>query len=117
MRLQIPLQASSFFTPDRLLQWQMVFHSATFPLLRHTVPPIADLLHLLQCLLTGMLVLVKEENDPAEGFLKTIRALPPADWVAAHQAQLVDIFGSTQYKMLFKAAGDRRAAFKLEQGR
>ena len=55
MRLQIPVNASSFFSRERRVQWEMVFHSALFPGLRHTVPAIADLLHLLQCLLTGMM--------------------------------------------------------------
>lgn len=114
MRLQVPLQASSFFSPERRLQWEMVFHSSVFPTLRHTVPPIADLLHILQCLLTGMLVLVKEEQVPGEGLYKTIRALPPIEWVTAHQPHLSDVFGSSHFKKLFKAASDQRMAFKLE---
>jgi hypothetical protein len=114
MRLQVPQQASSFFTPDRLLQWQMVFHSVTFPALRNSVPPIADLLHLLQCLLTGMLLLVKEETVPGEGVYKTFRALPRADWIHANQARLTEIFGSTQYKLLYKAASNNETAFKVE---
>jgi hypothetical protein len=114
LRLQIPQQASSFFTPDRKLQWEMVFHSATFPALRNTVPPIADLLHLLQCLLTGMLLLVKEEMVPGTGLVKTARALPSASWMAANQARLVDIFGPSHYQLLFKAASNNAAAFKAE---
>ena len=92
----------------------MVFHSAAFPAMRHKVPAIADLLHLLQCLLTGMLVLVKEEQVAGEGLYRTIRALPPPDWVSAHEQQLTDIFGSSQYRQLFRAANDNRIAFKLE---
>ncbi|TFK54914.1 hypothetical protein OE88DRAFT_1653474 [Heliocybe sulcata] len=114
MRLQLPANASSFFTPDRRVQWQMVFHSALFPAMRHTVPPIADILHLLQCLLTGMLVLVKEEQTPDEGLYRTIRALPPAEWISTHEAALTEVFGSSHYRQLFKAASDPRIAFKLE---
>lgn len=114
MRLQIPLQASSFFSPERLLQWQMVFHSATFPTLRKDVQPIADLLHVLQCLLTGMLVLVYEERL-ADGFYKTSRGLPPVEWVSSHQRELVDVFGQSHFKLLFKAAGDRAMSFKVEK--
>ncbi|KZT26228.1 hypothetical protein NEOLEDRAFT_1132252 [Neolentinus lepideus HHB14362 ss-1] len=114
MRLQLPVNASSFFTPDRRVQWQMVFHSALFPAMRHTVTPIGDILHLLQCLLTGMLVLVKEEETPGEGLYRTIRALPPAEWVSSHEAVLTEVFGSSHYRQLFKAASDHRIAFKLE---
>ncbi|KAI0082691.1 hypothetical protein K474DRAFT_13067 [Panus rudis PR-1116 ss-1] len=114
MRLQIPVNASSFFSRERRVQWEMVFHSALFPAMRHKVPAIGDLLHLLQCLLTGMLVLVKEE--PIEGGIdRTIRALPPADWVGAHERQLTEIFGSAHFKQLFRAASDNRVAFKLER--
>ena len=115
MRLQVPVNASSFFSRERRVQWEMVFHSALFPGMRHKVPVIADLLHLLQCLLTGMLVLVKEEQVAGEGLYRTIRALPPADWVSAHEQQLTDIFGTTHYRQLFRAASDSRVAFKLER--
>ena len=115
MRLQIPVNASSFFSRERRVQWEMVFHSALFPGLRHTVPAIADLLHLLQCLLTGMIVLIKEEQVPGEGMYRTIRGLPPVEWVTGHEAALVDIFGSSHYRQLFRAASDNRVAFKLER--
>ncbi|EIM89989.1 uncharacterized protein STEHIDRAFT_145170 [Stereum hirsutum FP-91666 SS1] len=114
MHLQIPLNASSFFSPDRRVQWEMVFHSAVFPSMRHTVTPIADLLHLLQCLLTGVLVLVKEERVPGEGLYRTIRALPPVEWVSSHEQMLVEVFGATHYRALFRAAGDKRLSFKLD---
>jgi hypothetical protein len=114
MRLQVPLNASSFFSPDRRVQWEMVFHSAVFPYMRHTVSPVADLLHLLQCLLTGLLVLVKEERVPGEGTYRTIRGLPPIEWISSHEQQLVEVFGRSHYRALFRAAGDKRFAFKLE---
>jgi hypothetical protein len=114
LRLQIPLQASSVFTPDRRLQFQQVFHSATFPAFRTSVPPIADLLQLLQCLLTGMLLLVKEEHVPGTGLVRTERALPNAAWMSANQARLVDIFGSSHYRMLFQAASTPEASFKSQ---
>lgn len=115
LRLQIPVHASSFFSPDRQLQWQMVFHGALFPAMRHTTPAIQDLINLLQCLLTGMLTLVKEEEDPRDGFMRTIRALPPVEWIQSHQAQLLEIFGPSSYQKLFRAAGDPTMAFKLER--
>ncbi|OBZ75540.1 hypothetical protein A0H81_04407 [Grifola frondosa] len=115
MRLQIPANASSFFSRERRVQWEMVFHSALFPGMRHTVPAIADLLHLLQCLLTGMIVLLKEEQVPGEGVWRTIRALPPVEWVNNNEATLTEILGPTHYRQLFRAAGDNRVAFKLER--
>ncbi|KAF8579165.1 hypothetical protein K439DRAFT_1638165 [Ramaria rubella] len=57
-----PFHALSFFSPDRRLQWQMVFHSAMWPALRHTVPPIGDMLHLLQCLMPGLLLVQFEDG-------------------------------------------------------
>lgn len=115
MQLQLPKHASSFFSPERRVQWEMVFHSALFPTMRHTVQPVGDIMHLLQCLLTGMLILVKEETVEGEGRIKTMRGLPPPEWVSANEAILMEIFGSTHYRKLFKAANDRRLAFKLHR--
>jgi len=114
LRLRLPAHATTFFAPERRVQWEMVFHSNVFHLLRHTVRPISDLLYLLQCLLTGMFLLIMEEDVPGQGGVRTIRALPPADWVAGHEAELVKIFGSTQYRQLLRAASDTRIAFKCE---
>ncbi|KAI0062291.1 hypothetical protein BV25DRAFT_1804392 [Artomyces pyxidatus] len=114
LRLQVPVHASTFFNPERRVQWEMVFHSAVFPYLRHTVAPVADLLHLLQCLLTGVFVLVKEEPAPGDAIYRTIRGLPPAEWIAGHQPQLTEIFGQSHYRALFRAAGENRVAFKLD---
>lgn len=109
LRLYIPTHATTFFAPERRVQWEMVFHSSVFPLLRHTVRPIADLLFLLQCLLTGMFQLVMEEDG-----IRTIRALPPADWVAAHETELARVLGPANQKQLLRASSDRRVAFKCE---
>ncbi|TFY81013.1 hypothetical protein EWM64_g2996 [Hericium alpestre] len=116
LRLHIPANASSFFSPDRRVQWEMIFHSAVFFYMRHTVPPISDLLHLLQCLLTGLVVLVKEEHVPGDGCLRTIRGLPPMEWVTSHEQMLKTIVSPTHYRALYRAAGDPRVAFKLERG-
>lgn len=109
--LQLPLHASTFFSPERRVQWEMVFHSALFPAMRHTCQPVGDILHLLQCLLTGMFVLVRDEEVPGEGVWRTTRGLPPADWVAANEAMLLQIFGATHYRKLFRTATDKRLAF------
>jgi hypothetical protein len=115
LRLRVPAHASTFFAPDRRVQWEMVFHSYAFHAqMRLTVRPINDLLSLLQCLLTGMFQLVMEENLPGQGAVWTIRALPSADWIAAHQSQLVAIFGQGTYRQLFRAAQDTRIAYKVE---
>ncbi|KAJ7802720.1 hypothetical protein B0H13DRAFT_2389402 [Mycena leptocephala] len=60
-RLQLPVNATSFFSPERRLQWQMVFHSDIFESVRKICPPINDILNLVQCLLTGIVTLVFEE--------------------------------------------------------
>lgn len=114
MRIQVPINATSFFTPERRVQWEMVFHGSAFPALRHSTP-VGDILNILQCLLTGMIVIVREENITGEGLYKTSRALPPADWVSQNQTSLTEIFGPSHYKSLFKAASDTTKAFRLEK--
>lgn len=112
--LMLPLHASTFFSPERRIQWEMVFHSALFPAMRHSCQPVGDILHLLQCLLTGMLVLVKEEEEPGKGVWKTSRGLPPPDWISANETLLLQIFGPSHYRKLFRAAADKRLAFMLQ---
>lgn len=113
VRLTLPINASTFFTPERRVQWEMVFHSSLFPAMRHTVQPVGDILNLIQCLLTGMVVLVKEELFPGEGVWVTTRGLPPPEWISVNEVMLQQIFGAVHYKKLFRAANDKRMAFKL----
>ncbi|KAJ7780068.1 hypothetical protein DFH07DRAFT_793610 [Mycena maculata] len=113
LRLQLPVHATSFFSPDRRVQWQMVFHSDIFESVRKICPPINDILNLVQCLLTGVVTLVFEENLP-QGIYRTTRGLPPASWVSMNEQLLVEIFGVAHYRALRKACNDTAIAFKLE---
>jgi hypothetical protein len=115
LRLQLPLNATSFFSPDRRVQWEMVVHRDMFQTNRRLCPPISDILNLLQCLLTGMLTLVYEERlADADGTYRTTRGLPAADWVNANQAALIEIFGIQRYRALFKACTSTTGAYKLD---
>lgn len=109
LRIQVPAHATTFFAPERRVDWEMVFHNYAFLVMRRTVRPISDLFHLLQCLLTGMFQLVMDEEG-----VRTIRALPPGDWVAAHESELGRIVGHANQKQLLRAASDTRVAFKCE---
>jgi hypothetical protein len=113
-RIQVPYDASTFFAPKRRVQWEMVFHSATFAYMRQTCKPVADLLHLLQCLMVGVVVLVKEERAPGQPLYRTIRGLPPVEWVSNSRDRLVDVLGGDIYRALYRAAGDKRTSFMLE---
>lgn len=117
LTLMLPKHPSSFFSPDRKLQWQMTFHATTFFTLRHSCPPIQDILYLLQCLIPGMLVIAKVEDIPREAVYTTSRALPPADWVSAHQDMLVDIFGAQHFRQIFRAASNDRMAYHVDTQR
>lgn len=113
LRLQLPVHASSFFSPERRIQWQMVFHSDIFESVRKICPPINDILYLIQCLLTGLVVVVFEENLP-EGVHKTTRGLPPVSWINANERSLTEIFGPDHFRALRKACSDTQVAFKLQ---
>lgn len=113
LKLELPIHATSFFSPERRIQWQMVFHSDIFESVRKICPPINDILYLIQCLLTGLVTLVFEENLP-DGVYRTTRGLPPVEWVNAHESMLTDIFEPTHFKALRKACTDRKTAFKLD---
>ncbi|KAJ7097955.1 hypothetical protein B0H15DRAFT_632735 [Mycena belliarum] len=113
LRLQLPVHATSFFSPERRVQWQMVFHSDIFESVRKICPPINDILNLIQCLLTGLVTLVFEENLP-QGIYRTTRGLPPASWIAANEQMLIEVFGVPHYRALRKACSDTATAFKLE---
>jgi hypothetical protein len=113
LRLQLPVHASSFFSPERRVQWEMVFHSDIFESVRKICPPVNDMLNLLQCLLTGVVTVAFEETLP-DGTYRTTRGLPPGSWVAENERSLVDVFGATHYKALRRACNDTGTAYKLE---
>jgi hypothetical protein len=113
LRLQLPTHASSFFSPERRVQWQMVFHSELFATQRLIVQPITDILNLIQCLLTGVVTLVYEEQMP-QGTYTTTRGLPSVQWINTNQAALLEIFGRAHFKQLWKAANDRTTSFKVD---
>ncbi|KAF8894587.1 hypothetical protein BD779DRAFT_1609296 [Infundibulicybe gibba] len=113
LKLQLPVHASSFFSPERRVQWQMVFHSDIFESVRKICPPINDILNLVQCLLTGVVTLVFEERLP-QGIYRTIRGLPPVLWVNINEQALTNVFGTSHFKALRRACNDTATAFKLE---
>ncbi|KAJ7063277.1 hypothetical protein C8F01DRAFT_1132312 [Mycena amicta] len=113
LRLQLPVHATSFFSPERRVQWQMVFHSDIFESVRKICPPINDLLNLIQCLLTGVVTVAFEEHLP-QGVYRTTRGLPPVQWINANEQMLVEIFGVAHFRALRKACSDTATAFKLE---
>ncbi|TFK76475.1 hypothetical protein BDN72DRAFT_831048 [Pluteus cervinus] len=113
LKLQLPVHATSFFSPERRVQWEMVFHSDIFESVRKICPPINDILNLIQCLLTGVVTVVFEENLP-EGVYHTTRGLPPVSWINANEAALVEVFGPSHFKALRKACNDTETAYKLE---
>jgi len=112
-KLQLPVHAASFFSPERRVQWQMVFHSDIFANVRKVCPPVNDIFNLIQCLLTGLVTIEYDEELP-QGTYKTTRGLPPASWVTMNEAALVDIFGQARFKALRKACSDPATSFKLE---
>lgn len=113
MKLQLPVHASSFFSPERRVQWEMVFHSDIFESMRKICPPISDILNLIQCLLTGLVTLAFEERLP-DGRYRTTRGLPPVSWINENETALVEIFGQAHFKALRKACSDTNVAFKLD---
>ncbi|KAJ7919013.1 hypothetical protein B0H13DRAFT_1606757, partial [Mycena leptocephala] len=113
LRLQLPLDVTSFFSPERRVQWQMVFHDDIFESARKICSPINDILNLVQCLLTGVVTLVFEEQLP-QGIYRTTRGLPPVSWINANEQMMVGIFGVPHFRALRKACSDTATAFKLE---
>ncbi|KAH8795889.1 kinase-like domain-containing protein [Flagelloscypha sp. PMI_526] len=113
LRLSLPYNATSFFSLDRRIQWEMVFHSNIFQSVRKICPPINDLLHLLQCLLPGVVTVVNEEcfQDRVH---RTSRGLPPHAWVTRYEEDLARIFGVQNYETLKTASADPKKACRLE---
>ncbi|KAJ2921899.1 hypothetical protein H1R20_g15184, partial [Candolleomyces eurysporus] len=112
-QLYLPVHASSFFSPERRVQWEMVFHSDIFESVRKICPPITDILYLIQCLLTGLVTVAFEEHLP-QGIYRTSRGLPPVAWVNENEAALTEIFGVSHFKALRKACSDTKASYNLQ---
>ncbi|KAG8804198.1 hypothetical protein FRC17_006021 [Serendipita sp. 399] len=112
--LTIPLPSfpTSFFSPNRQSAFAECFQSELFSNMRHAAPPLADLLHLLQCLIPGMLTVVMVEVVPGQGTWTTSRGLPPVEWVDLNKDQLTAVVGKEQYAKLRSAAATKTMAFK-----
>lgn len=113
LKLQLPVHASSFFSPERRVQWQMVFHSDIFESVRKICPPINDILSLIQCLLTGVVTLVFEEKF-TKWVYRTVRGLPSVSWINENEQALVEIFGVVHYRALRRACSDTETAYRLD---
>lgn len=112
LTISLPSYATSFFSPNRVPLFQSAFQSALFANCRHTVGPVADILHLLQCLMPGLLTVVMVEQVPGQGTWTTSRGLPPVEWVDINRDQLTAIFGAAHYGAIRTAAATKTMAFK-----
>jgi len=104
--LELPLQFSSFFSPDRGNQWQMVFHSDMFRVLRKLCPPVEDMFRILQCLAPGMFTIVLVSKDEKGVLWRTTNALPDLGWISQNKDRLVSVFGAKRIDRLTKAVSD-----------
>jgi hypothetical protein len=112
LTLHLPAFATSFFSPNRAALFQSAFQSPLFSNCRHSVTPVADILHLLQCLIPGMLTVVMVEQVPGQGTWTTSRGLPPCEWVDANREQLAAIFGREHYARIRHASTTKTMSFK-----
>ncbi|KAF8514064.1 hypothetical protein JB92DRAFT_2720060 [Gautieria morchelliformis] len=108
-RIELPVHASSFFSPQRRKQWENIFHDPLWDCIGNTNVPgsnaVMDLLNLLQCLLPGMFI-VTEVHDS----WWTQRGIPPYLWVLESKDVLVSCLGLARYEELCRAASDTRRA-------
>jgi hypothetical protein len=112
LTVHLPAFATSFFSPNRLSVFQDAFQSPIFANTRHSVPAVADILHLLQCLMPGLLTIVMVEQVPGKGTWHTSRGLPPVEWVDVNKDQLVAVFGAGHFAKLRTAASTKTMSFK-----
>lgn len=111
MTLSLPLNATSFFSPGRLPVFQSAFQSEGFSSCRHSIPAVADILHLLQCLMPGLLTVVMVEQVPGQGTWTTSRGLPPVEWVDLNRDQLTSVFGREHYAHIRYASSTKTMSF------
>jgi len=112
LTISLPSYATSFFSPNRAALFQSAFQSALFSNCRHSTGPVADILHLLQCLMPGLLTVVMVEQVPGQGTWTTARGLPPVEWVDLNRDQLTAIFGRDHYAHIRNAAATKTMSFK-----
>ncbi|CAG7849452.1 SubName: Full=Uncharacterized protein {ECO:0000313/EMBL:CCA67256.1} [Serendipita indica DSM 11827] len=112
LTISLPAYATSFFSPNRTTLFASCFQSALFSNTRHSTAPVADILHLLQCLIPGMLTVVMVENVPGQGTWTTSRGLPPVEWVDANRDQLTAVVGREHYARIRHAAATKTMSFK-----
>jgi hypothetical protein len=111
-RIELPIHASSFFSPERREQWENIFHSPLWHCIGNTNVPgsnaVMDLLNLLQCLLPGMFIITEVHDS-----WSMQRGIPPYKWVLESKDVLVSCLGLARYEELCKAAeSDARRAVR-----
>jgi hypothetical protein len=108
-RIELPVHASSFFSPDRRKQWENIFHSPLWHSIWETSVPganaVIDLLNLLQCLLPGMLIIAEVQDGWSNQ-----RGIPPLKWVRESREVLISCLGTERYEVLCQAASDNSRA-------
>ncbi|PVF99722.1 hypothetical protein CPB86DRAFT_796308 [Serendipita vermifera] len=111
LTLTLPSFPTSFFSPNRLGAFQAAFQSPLFANTRHSISAVADLLHLLQCLMPGLLTVAMTEQVAGQGTWTTARGLPPVEWVDLNKDQLAKILGGDHFNRLRLAAADKTKSF------
>ena len=110
-RIELPINASSFFSPERRSQWEKVFHGPLWDSIGHSnisgCNVARSLLNFLQCLLPGMFIIAEVHNGRT-----TQRGIPPFQWVLEYKEVLVSCIGLERYGALCKAAADSRKVFE-----
>ncbi|KAJ7240595.1 hypothetical protein C8J57DRAFT_1438955 [Mycena rebaudengoi] len=71
----------------------------------------ADIVNLVQCLVTGVATLVFEESNGHETCTMT-RGLPPRLWIDRNKQKLREVFGDKHYWLLRTAYGDTTSSFR-----
>ena len=108
-RIELPMHASSFFSPNRQRQWENIFHSPLWDSIGHINVPgsntVRDLLNFLQCLLPGVFIIVESLDGCA-----TQRGIPPSKWVLESKEILVSCLGTERYEALSEAASNSKRA-------
>ena len=106
-KIELPIHASSFFSPDRRKQWENIFHSPLWHSIWESSVPganaLINLLNLLQCLLPGMFLISGAQDGGS-----TQRGIPPLKWVLESRELLISCIGMDRYEMLCQVAADSK---------
>lgn len=107
-KFELPVYVEELFDPSRMAHWTQIFHDPRLPLIMKEVELVRRIIHQLQCILPGVILLYNPSNPSIK------QPLPPPSSLDSREARFLDIFSTSRRLAIYEAAYYRHSPPKPE---